>query len=174
MSLEAPFPLLGFAAYSGTGKTELLTRLIPLLSARGLRVGMVKHAHHEFDIDRPGKDSHRLRKAGARVMLISSARRSALMRELAPDEPEPGLAELLARIDPGAVDLVLVEGFKRESLPKIELCRPALGHPYLYPEDPDIVALATDAPPPPDLALPHLDLNDPPAVADFILARLPG
>ena len=174
MSLEAPFPLLGFAAYSGTGKTELLTRLIPLLSARGLRIGMVKHAHHEFDIDRPGKDSHRLRKAGARVMLISSARRSALMRELAPDEPEPGLAELLARIDPGAVDLVLVEGFKRESLPKIELCRPALGHPYLYPEDPDIVALATDAPPPPELALPHLDLNDPSAVADFILARLPG
>ena len=172
MSLAAPFPLLGFAAYSGTGKTALLTRLIPLLAGRGLRIGMIKHAHHAFDVDQPGKDSHRLRKAGARVMLISSARRSALMRELAPDEPEPGLAELLQRIDPAAVDLVLVEGFKREALPKIELCRPSLGHPYLYPEDPDIVALATDAPPPPDLALPHLDLNDPPAIADFILENI--
>ena len=165
--MSAP-PLLGFAAYSGTGKTELLTRLIPLLVRRGLRVGAIKHAHHAFDVDQPGKDSHRLRAAGAREVLISSARRHVLMHELGADEAEPGLAQLAARLSPGALDLVLVEGFKREAFPKIELCRPALGHPYLYPGDANVIALATDAAAPEGCPLPHLDLNKPEQIAEFI------
>ncbi len=162
--------LLGFAAFSGTGKTELLSRLIPILTDQGSRVGMIKHAHHAFDVDQPGKDSYRLRKAGAREMLISSGRRWALMHELGEDEEEMSLARLLPKLDAESLDLILVEGFKREAFPKIELCRPDLGHPYLYPNDPDIIALATDAPAPPKLALPHLDLNDAVAIAAFIRA----
>lgn len=164
--------LLGFAAFSGTGKTELLTRLIPLLVEEGLQLGMVKHAHHAFDMDQPGKDSYRLRKAGAKEMLISSGRRWALMHELGADEEEMTLAQLLPKLDATGLDLILVEGFKRETFPKIELCRPELGHPYLYPEDPNILALATDVAPPPGLMLPHLDLNDPPAIAAFIQTLL--
>ena len=167
-----PPPLLGFAAYSGTGKTELLVQLIPILVGQGLRIGMIKHAHHAFDVDQPGKDSYRLRKAGAAEMLISSGRRWALMHELSEKEEEMTLARLLLKLDSASLDLILVEGFKRESFPKIELCRPELGHPYLYPEDPDILALATDAPPPPKLTLPHLSLNDPPAIAAFIQTLL--
>ena len=164
--------LLGFAAFSGTGKTELLTQLIPILAEQGLRIGMVKHAHHAFDVDQPGKDSYRLRKAGAREMLISSGRRWALMRELGAEEEEMTLAQLLPKLDTASLDLILVEGFKHESFPKIELSRPDLGHSYLYPDDPNILALATDAPPPPGLTLPHLDLNDPPAIAAFIRTLL--
>ena len=164
--------LLGFAAFSGTGKTELLTQLIPLLVEQGLRIGMVKHAHHAFDVDQPGKDSYRLRKAGAREMLISSGRRWALMHELGEGEEEMTLAQLLPKLDTASLDLILVEGFKHESFPKIELSRPDLGHPYLYPDDPNILALATDAPPPPGLTLPHLDLNAPPAIAAFIRTLL--
>ena len=167
-----PPVLLGFAAFSGTGKTELLTKLLPILVEQGLRTGMVKHAHHAFDVDQPGKDSHRLRKAGAKEMLVSSGRRWALMHELDADEQEMTLTELLPKLDAASLDLILVEGFKREAFPKIELCRPALGHPYLYPEDPNILALATDAPPPSGLTLPHLDLNDPAAIAAFIRTLL--
>lgn len=171
--MASQFPtLLGFAAFSGTGKTELLTRLVPILVEQGLRIGMVKHAHHAFDVDQPGKDSYRLRKAGAREMLISSGRRWALMHELGEDEEEMTLAQLLPRLDAASLDLILVEGFKREAFPKIELCRPDLGHPYLYPDDSNIIALATDAPPPPGLTLPHLDLNDPSAIADFVQTLL--
>ncbi len=160
--------LLGFAAFSGTGKTELLTRLVPILVDQGLRIGMVKHAHHAFDVDQPGKDSYRLRKAGAREMLISSGHRWALMHELSAEEEEMTLAQLLPKLDTASLDLILVEGFKREAFPKIELCRPSLGHPYLYPDDPNIIALVTDAPPPPNLTLPHFVLNDPEAIAAFI------
>ncbi len=167
-------PLLGFAAFSGTGKTELLTQLIPILVDGGLCVGIIKHAHHEFDVDQPGKDSYRLRHAGASETLISSSRRFALMHELAQDEPEPTLAQLVARIDQQHLDLILVEGFKRESFAKIELSRPALGHPYLYPDDDNILALASDAAPPEGLALPHLDLNDPAAIAAYIRELLPS
>ena len=171
---DAPAPmLLGFAAFSGTGKTELLTQLIPILVQNGLRVGIIKHAHHAFDVDEPGKDSYRLRHAGAQETLISSSRRFALMRELAEDEPEQTLAQLLKRIDQANLDIILVEGFKRESFAKIELSRPALGHPYLYPDDANILALASDAAPPDGLTVPHLNLNDPPAIAAYIKDLLP-
>ncbi len=160
-------PILGFAAYSGTGKTTLLTQLIPLLREHGIRIAMIKHAHHNFDIDQPGKDSYELRKAGAGQMLITSSRRWALMVERETPE-DPVLAEMIARLDLKAVDLVLVEGFKHEAFPKIELHRPSLGKPLLFPEDPDILAVASDTPGQIDTALPVLDLNDPTAIAAFI------
>ena len=161
-------PVIGFCAHSGTGKTTLLKALIAILERRGMRVGVVKHAHHEFDTDQPGKDSYELRKAGARRMLVSSSRRSALISEVGEGESEPGLNDLLARLDDGALDLILVEGFKRERFPKIELARAELGREPMYPNDPDIIALATDAPPAGDIAIPVLDLNDAEALADFI------
>src|SRR3546814_2906558 len=135
--------VLGITGWSGSGKTTLLADLIPLLVAQGLRVSTIKHAHHDFDVDQPGKDSYRHRAAGASEVLISSARRFALMRELR-GEPEPGLAELLARLTP--VDLVLVEGFKREAHPKIEVWRADTGKPMLQPDDPQLIAVASDAP----------------------------
>ncbi len=163
-------PVLGFAAFSGTGKTTLLEKLIPLLTARGIRIGMVKHAHHEFDIDKPGKDSYRLRAAGARQMLIASSKRQALMTENATPR-EPRLDELITRLDLEDLDLVLVEGFKKVPFPKIELHRQALGKTLLYPEDPDIIALASDHPA--DCReLPSLDINDSAAIAAFIVTWL--
>jgi molybdopterin-guanine dinucleotide biosynthesis protein MobB len=167
--IDYPLPLLGFAACSGTGKTTLLTQLLPRLARLGLRVGVVKHAHHGFDIDQPGKDSHALRQAGARQLCIASGKRIAWIKEREPEADEPGLREALAALDPDELDLVLVEGFKREAFPKIELHRPALGHPLLYPEDRHIIAVASDAP----LAqlparLTRLDLNDIDAIAGFI------
>lgn len=164
--LPFPRPVIGFAAWSGSGKTTLLARLLPLLRERGLRVAMIKHAHHDFDIDQPGKDSHTLRKAGAEQMLIASRRRWALMVE-SPDEREPELAELLSHLDPARADLVLVEGFKHERFRKIEVHRAAVGKPLLHPEDPDIIAVATDSPL--DTALPCLDIDDPAAVAEFVV-----
>ncbi|OBS10418.1 molybdopterin-guanine dinucleotide biosynthesis protein B [Acidihalobacter prosperus] len=161
-----PRPVLGFAAWSGSGKTTLLARLLPLLRARGLRVAMIKHAHHDFDIDQPGKDSHTLRKAGAEQMLIASRRRWALMVE-SPDEREPELAELLAHLDPARADLVLVEGFKHEHFPKIEVHRAAVGKPLLYPDDPDIIAVVRDTRL--DTRLPQLDIDTPDTVAEFVV-----
>jgi molybdopterin-guanine dinucleotide biosynthesis adapter protein len=163
--------IFGLAGWSGSGKTTLLTALIPALIARGLSVSTIKHAHHAFDIDQPGKDSWRHRQAGAREVLVSSARRWALMHELrgADDDTEPTLDELLAHLSP--VDLVLVEGFKRDPHPKIEVHRPSLGKPLLYPEDPHIVAVASDKP----IAgapLPLLPLGDAVAIADFMLDQL--
>ena len=144
---EQPIPLLGFAAWSGAGKTTLLTRLLPLLRARGLEVAMIKHAHHDFDVDKPGKDSYELRQAGAGQVLIASSRRFALMVENpTEEETDPSLPELIGRIDPRRADLILVEGFKREPIPKIEIHRPALGKPLLCTGDPHIVAVATDRP----------------------------
>ena len=156
--------VIGFAGWSGSGKTTLLVQLIPALTRRGLRVSTVKHAHHAFDIDQPGKDSFRHRGAGATEVLVGSAGRWALMHELR-GAPEPGLAELLARMSP--VDLVLVEGFKRGSHPKIEVFRAALGKPRLYPDDPSIVALAAD--PVFVSAIPVVSLNDVDAVAALVL-----
>ena len=156
--------LIGLSGWSGSGKTTLLTALIPALAARGHSVSTVKHAHHSFEIDRPGKDSFVHREAGAREVLISSARRWALMRELG-GAPEPGLRELLTRLGP--VDLVLVEGFKREAHPKIEIYRAVVGKPLLYPQDPRILAIASD-PPMPEAPIPHVDLNDIPAIADLV------
>jgi molybdopterin-guanine dinucleotide biosynthesis adapter protein len=133
--------IFGLAGWSGSGKTTLLTALIPELGARGLTVSTIKHAHHAFDIDQPGKDSWRHREAGAHEVMVGSARRWAIMHELR-GAPEPVLDDLVARLGP--VDLVLVEGFKRHPHPKIEVHRPSLGKPLLYLDDPNVVAIASD------------------------------
>ena len=161
--------VLGFAAWSGTGKTTLLRALIPALRASGLRLGVVKHAHHSFELDYPGKDSYELRKAGALQVVVASRQRLALIREYAAERPEPSLAEALAVIDPTDLDLVLVEGFKREALPKLELCRPQRGKPLMCGRDPNIIAVACDGPLELPRPVPLLDLNNPAQVAEFIL-----
>ncbi|MFA7386462.1 MAG: molybdopterin-guanine dinucleotide biosynthesis protein MobB [Thiohalobacteraceae bacterium] len=160
-------PVLGIAAWSGTGKTTLLVRLLPLLRAKGLRVGMIKHAHHNFDIDHPGKDSYRLRKAGAEQMLIASDRRWALMVET-PGLEEASLGEMTERLDQSVLDLILVEGFRHEVFPKLELYRAALGQPLLFPQDSSIIAIASDTLL--DISLPQLNLNDTESIADFVAA----
>lgn len=164
-------PLLGFVGFSGVGKTTLLMRLLPLLRARGLRIGVLKHAHHDFEIDTPGKDSYELRKAGASETLVASAWRWALMVENTAGT-EPDLETLLRRMDIEALDLILVEGFKHESIAKIEVHRPALGKPPLYPDDAAIIALATDDMTPPSRAVTLLDINNVAQIADFVCARL--
>ncbi len=158
--------VIGLAGWSGSGKTTLLAQLIPVLTARGLTVSTIKHAHHDFDIDQPGKDSWVHRQAGATEVLVVSDRRFALMHELR-DEPEPSLDDLLAKLSP--VDLVIVEGFKRDPHPKIEIHRSELGKPLLFPSDEWIVAVASPLPVP-GAPVPCLPLNDPQAIADFILA----
>lgn len=161
--------LIGLAGFSGSGKTTLLEKLLPALIARGRSVSTIKHAHHGFDVDQPGKDSHTHRLAGAREVLISSARRWALMHELR-GEPEATLAELVARLSP--VDLVIVEGYKTASHPKIEVHRSAVGKPLLYPNDPHVLALVSDTRPV-NLPLPFAPLDDVEAIADLVdeLAR---
>jgi molybdopterin-guanine dinucleotide biosynthesis protein B len=171
MLKNARVPVVGFAALSGTGKTTLLKSLIPLLRARGLRVGVVKHAHHSFDVDQPGKDSYELRKAGASRLLVASRRRWALVVETDRTE-EPKLDELLAELNQSDLDLVLVEGFKREHFPKIELHRPGLGHPLLHPGDPSVIAVASDGPLDTETSLPALDMRRPEQIAAFIVGRL--
>lgn len=168
-TVRCELPMLGFAAYSGTGKTTLLTRLIPELRERGLRVGVIKHAHHKFDVDKPGKDSYQIREAGAQQILIASSRLIALMETNQGAEQEPLLAELLPRLDITKLDLILVEGFKHEKFAKIELHRPSLGQPLLFHQDPLIQAIATDAPLETPEGLTVLDLNDVAAIADYIL-----
>ncbi len=161
--------VFGLAGWSGSGKTTLIRQLLPLLIARGYSVSTVKHAHHGFDVDQPGKDSWNHRQAGAREVLVASSERWALMHEHR-GAPEPPLEDLLAHLTP--VDLVLVEGFKRETFAKLELHRPSLGKPLLSTEDPTIVAIATDAPV--ETALPRLDLNDVEVIAGFIIDRVFG
>jgi len=181
--------VIGFAGWSGAGKTTLLARLIPQLAARGLSVSTLKHAHHSFDIDTPGKDSWQHRQAGATQVLVASSKRWALMHELR-DQPEPRLAELLGQMHP--VDLILVEGFKREMHSKIEVHRHANGKPWLFPDDRHIVAVVSDIAPSAEAALPadpprvgthaaalaraapwspppHVSLDDIAAVADLVL-----
>lgn len=171
-SPASSLPVLGFVAYSGTGKTTLLTRILPELRKLGLRPALLKHAHHGFDPDVPGKDSYRLRQAGAVQTLVASPRRQALVTELS-EETEPRLTELLGQLDPQRVDLVLVEGFRGETIPKIEVHRPGLGHPPRFPEIPNIIALACDDTPAVDTGgLALLDLNQPGAIATFIVERL--
>lgn len=165
---NAHLPIVGFAAFSGTGKTTLLKELLPLLRERGLRVGVVKHAHHSFEMDYPGKDSYELRKSGAAQMLIASRARWALVVERARDR-EPLLDEVLLELDQASLDLILVEGFKEERFPKIELHRPSLRRPLLFPDDDAIIAVATDAPLDDTARLPQLDLNRPAAIAAFIV-----
>jgi molybdopterin-guanine dinucleotide biosynthesis protein B len=156
--------IFGFAGYSGSGKTTLIERLIPLFAGRGLTVSLIKHAHHNFDIDQPGKDSYRHRHAGCHEVLVTSSRRWALMHELR-GAPEPGLTEQIEHLSP--CDLLLVEGFKRESIPKLEVYRADVGEGMLHPHDANIVAVASDRRIETDL--PQLDLNDAPAIAGFIL-----
>ena len=158
---------IGFAGWSGAGKTTLIVRLIPELNRRGLSVSTIKHAHHGFDLDRPGKDSYAHRAAGAHEVLVASANRLALMRELR-GAPEPSLAELLRLVAP--VDLVLIEGFKRDPLPKIEVYRAANGKPPIHPQDDRIVALISDCNDPP-ARLPHASIDDVAAAADLVLAH---
>ena len=165
---DVPLPVIGFAAYSGTGKTTLLKQLIPQLRTHGLRPGVIKHAHHKVEFDVPGKDSFVLRKAGAGQVLLASSNRWALMGEEL-QETEPELPVLLNRMDLSELDLVLVEGFRHLPFPKIELHRPSLGKPLLCEQDGNIFAIATDGPLAEPPALPQLDLNDIPAVALFVL-----
>jgi molybdopterin-guanine dinucleotide biosynthesis protein B len=157
--------VLGIVGWSGSGKTTLLTAVIPLLRAHGLSVSTVKHAHHGFDMDRPGKDTFRHREAGAREVLVATATRWALLHEV--DGPEPPLPTLVARLQP--VDLVLVEGFKTHEFPKLEVYRPALGKPPIWPEWPDVAAVATDTPLT-DCPRTVLPLNDPASVAAWIVS----
>lgn len=164
---DFPVPVLGFAAFSGSGKTTLLEQVIPLLRSEEIRLALVKHSHHDFEMDKPGKDSHRLRKAGAGQILLASPWRTAWIRE-GDGTTEPVLEELLGHLDTSALDIVLVEGFRHEPIPKIEIHRPSLGTPLLCREDPRILALACDETPAQAVELPLLDLNDPPAVARWI------
>ncbi|MFH4497914.1 bifunctional molybdopterin-guanine dinucleotide biosynthesis adaptor protein MobB/molybdopterin molybdotransferase MoeA [Vibrio diabolicus] len=159
-------PILGFAAYSGTGKTTLLEALLPKLTEAGLRIGMLKHAHHNFDVDKPGKDSYRLRKAGASQMLIASRNRFALMTET--PEAEAEFEYLLTRFDEDKLDVVLVEGCKNIAFPKIELHREEVGKPWLYPNDENIIAIASDSAEL-DSELPQMNINDLEAIAQFVI-----
>jgi molybdopterin-guanine dinucleotide biosynthesis protein B len=159
--------VIGFAGWSGSGKTTLITRLIPELGRRGYSVSTLKHAHHGFDVDQPGKDSYEHRAAGAREVLVASSVRLALMRELR-GAPEPSLADLLSMLAP--VDLVLIEGFKRDAVAKIEVCREAGGQPPIHPKDPQVVALVSDCLAPPG-SLPHAPIDDVAAAADLVLAH---
>ena len=168
--IECQTPMVGFAAYSGTGKTTLLEQLLPMLVKRGIRIAVVKHAHHQFDIDQPGKDSHRLRHAGAQQMLIASAQRWALMHENTVAS-EPRLAGLLQHLDHKQLDLILVEGFKQEAFDKIELHRPSTGHDRIFPNDENIIAVATDQAAQIGTQLPVLDINNVAEIASFIQAR---
>lgn len=141
---NAQIPILGFSAYSGTGKTTLLTKIIPLLIQSGIHVGLIKHSHHDFEIDKPGKDSYRLRKAGASPVMLVSSHRRAIITEFDTIK-QPKLEDQLKALDQSELDLILVEGFKSEHFPKIELHRPSLKNKLLFPDDPTIIAMATDA-----------------------------
>lgn len=165
-------PVLGFAGYSGVGKTSLLVKLLPALAERGLRVSVIKHSHHDFEMDVPGKDSYVLRKAGAQQMLIASSYREALITEHA-DNAEPQLVDLINKLDKALCDIVLVEGFRQLAFAKIELHRASIDKPLLYKNDDNIIAIASDA----SLevnTLPLLDINDSDQVADFIMSWLSG
>lgn len=169
MKITNKIPIVGFAAYSGTGKTTLLINIIPLLKKRGFEVGVIKHAHHTFEIDQPGKDSYELRKAGASQMLIGSKKRWALMVEQDEDVQQMRLEEYISHLDHDKLDLILVEGFKPESIPKIELHRPSLNRPLIYKDDDSVIAIATDAPllVKPELTI--LDLNNYETIVDYII-----
>jgi molybdopterin-guanine dinucleotide biosynthesis protein B len=158
--------VIGIAGWSGAGKTTLLTRLIPQLTGQGLKVSTIKHAHHAFDVDVPGKDSWRHREAGASEVLVSSRNRFALMHELRGDA-EPTLLELLGKLSP--VDLVIIEGFKFDAHPKIEVHRLANEKPLLHPQDPHIVAIASDAVI--DAPIPCVHLDDVAAISAMILDK---
>jgi molybdopterin-guanine dinucleotide biosynthesis protein MobB len=166
--MSASVPILGFSAYSGTGKTTLLRQIIPALKARGLRVSVIKHAHHHFDLDFPGKDSYELRKSGAHQTVICTTTRMATITEFAAPVDEPDLHQIIASLDSTRVDIILVEGYKDIRFPKIELHRAQLAKPYLYTNDDSVIAIACDSPPPADTKIPVLDINDVEAIARFV------
>lgn len=166
-ALPGEMKVIGLAGWSGSGKTTLVTQLIPALVRRGLKVSTMKHAHHAFDVDKPGKDSYRHREAGATEVMIGSGKRWALMHELREDA-EPDSLSLMKHMSP--VDLLIIEGWKKEGHEKIEIHRPAHGKPLIQPDDAKIVAVASDEELP-GLPVPRLDLNDIEAVADFIVAH---
>ena len=157
--------VFGIAGYSGSGKTMLIERVLPVLRSRGLAVSVIKHTHHDFELDQPGKDSWRQREAGAHEVLLSGGRRWALLHKVRADEAPPGLEQLLGRLAP--CDLVLVEGYKREPIPKLEVHRAALDKEWLYPRDCHILAVAADVPPP--AGFPGFDLDDVQRLAIFIV-----
>ncbi|QCE34352.1 molybdopterin-guanine dinucleotide biosynthesis protein B [Acetobacteraceae bacterium] len=160
-------PLLAITAWSGTGKTTLLKQLIPLLIQKNIPVGLIKHTHHKMDIDTKGKDSYELRKAGAHQTIVASSKRWALMTEM-PEETEPDLQDLASKMDPRTLKLILVEGFKREPIPKIQLFRKAAGHALEdFTIDPHTIAVASDVPLE-NLQVQQLNLNNPAEIADFI------
>ena len=163
--IVSPLPIIGFSAFSGTGKTTLLTQLIPLLKAKGIEVAVIKHAHHKFEVDVPGKDSYQIRKAGAQQTLITS---SCLMALMQTNSTDLRLADVLPRLDTTTINVILVEGFKDEQFSKIELHRPSLGKPLLYPEDDSIIAIASDQKSQTEHTIDHLDLNDIDAIAKYI------
>ncbi len=168
--MQTPFPLVGLAAGSGSGKTTLLLKVIPLLTACGLRVAIIKRAHHTFDTDKPGKDGYEPRKAGASQVLVGSDHRWALVVEN--DAPkEPTRTDMLERLRPEALDFVIVEGFKSAPIPKIEIHRPSLGQPLLAMADPHIIAVATDVLESVQIGIPVLDLNRPEEITEFIYQR---
>lgn len=160
--------IFGIAGWSGSGKTTLVVRLLPELTRRGLAVSTVKHTHHAFDLDTPGKDSHEHRRAGATEVMLASSARWTLMHEIR-GRPEPEAEELIARMAP--VDLVLIEGFKRARHPKLEVHRPSLGRPLLCRDDPSVVALATDAPLA-EVRVPVFALDDVAGIADFVVTHV--
>ncbi len=159
--------IFGFAGYSGSGKTTLIEKLIPLFTGRGLKVSLIKHVHHNFDIDQPGKDSYRHRKAGCAEVLVTSSRRWVLMHELR-GAPEPHLGEQLQHLSP--CDLVLIEGFKREHIPKLEVYRAEVGEALIHPRDPAVVAVAANIQL--DTKLPQFNLNDHLTIAAFVLKHV--
>lgn len=165
-------PLLGFIAYSGTGKTTLLEKLIPKLSEKNIRIGLIKHAHHNFDIDIPGKDSYRLRKAGAQQVLVASNARQALIIENQDIKKEPDLSQCVSSLETDKLDLILVEGFKHVAYPKIEINRSTHVQPFMYQDDSNIIAVISDV----KLDLPDniisIDLNNLEDITDFILNYL--
>lgn len=166
-------PVLAFVAFSGTGKTTLLSQVIPLLRERGVRCAVIKHSHHDFEIDQQGKDSHKLRKAGADQVILSSPHRTFWVQE-GDGQTERSLDELIARLDPAGLDLILAEGFRTEPIPKIEVHRPSLATPLLCSEDDNVLAVACDAPPDAVVEVPLLPLNEPAAVAAFVSDWLAG
>lgn len=171
MSNTDKYPLLiGFAAYSGTGKTTLLKKVIPLLRSRGLRLAIIKHSHHDFEIDQPGKDSYELHHSGSSQTLLTSRYRSALITEKQPQQ-EPQLSQELEKLNLNAIDIVLIEGFRHEkNLIRIELHRTELGKPFLYPAEENIIAVASDQKL--DIKIPLLNINDAQQIADFICKQL--
>jgi len=167
-TIRSETPIVGFVARSGTGKTTLLCKILPLLKQRGLNIALIKHSHHKFDIDRPGKDSYQLREAGADQVLLASSRRWALMVEHQSVEDPPSLQYLLDQLDHSQLDLILVEGFKNESFHKIELHRSALDKNFFFPEDDNITAIATDTSLDAGYSITQLDINSPLAVVDYL------